>query len=287
MEAAATEPEPYAFEKYSLLGIAIVVAATHVTIPPWGTPLVIIGSLLVLVLASDRRQRWGYVLIGSVLLYSIVVLYTLVGNHLFLLAYVVWAHALQFDDDEALANTCRHMLIAVMLIAAGQKLLNPFFISGDALAWYVASGESYGNLIAYWQPTWADQTAQVVADARAAMGEMGGSAATSVPPNAFMAAMMALSWFVFLLELVVGLAWIRLPGKLAAIRPYAPHITFAFVWGTYTMRNEPYFFALITLLALFGIPREQERSRLWWFGLGTLGFMLLVGFFGFRPPFLQ
>lgn len=287
MEAAATEPEPYAYEKYALLGIAIVIAVTHVTIPPWGTPLVVIGSLLALVFASERRQRWGYALIGCVLLYSVVVLYTLVGNHVFLLAYVVWAHALLADDDEALANTCRHMLIAVMLIAAAQKLLNPFFISGDALSWYVGSGESYGNLIAWWQPEWADQTAQVFDDARSAMAELGGSVSTSVPPPAFTHAMVALSWFVFLLELVVGLAWLPLPGKLAALRPYAPHITFAFVWGTYTMRNEPYFFALVTLLAVFGIPRDRERSHLWWFGMGTLAFMLVVGFFGFRPPFLQ
>lgn len=284
---AIEDAEPYGYEKYALLGIAIVISVTHVTVPPWGVVLTVIGSLLVLVLSGDKRQRWGYVAIGVVLLYSIVMLYTLVGNHLFLLAYMVWALALQNDDHEALAPTFRGVLVAVMLIAATQKIINPYFISGDALAWYIASGESYGNLIAAFDPAWADQTARVFADARAAMTPTDGSTPTSVPPGAFMGAMVALSWFVFAFEIFVALSWLKLPGKLAAIRAYAPHITFAFVWGTYTMRNEPYFFALVTLLAVFGIPRDRERGRLWWFGMGTLAFMLVVGFFGFRPPFLQ
>ena len=238
-----------------------------------------------LAFSGDARERWGFAAIGVVLIYSVVSLYTLVGNHLFLLTYVVWAMALQRDDEEALANICRHVLIAVMGIAAIQKVINPYFINGDALAWYISSGESYGNLIAYFQPEWADHTARVFQDAQAAMAPTEGSFPTSTPPAAFMGAMVAFSWFVFLLEIFVAIIWLRLPGKLASLRAFAPHVTFVFVWGTYTMRNEPYFFSLVTLLTLFGVPRD--RKRLWWFGMITLGFMLIAGLFGFRPPLFK
>lgn len=289
MEATAAEPVPFAHERIALLGTAIVVSVTHVTVPFWGTAIIIGAALLALVLSGDKKQRWAYVAIGSVLIFSIVSMYTLVANHLFLLAYLVWAVAIHADDDEGLVNTSRYILIAVMGIAALQKLINPYFISGDALAWYVASGESFGNLIAYANPGWAEQTAQVFADSQNAMAPVDSNTPTSTPPGAFLGAMIALSWFVFALELVVALSWIQLPGKLSTLRQYAPHITFAFVWGTYLMRNEAFFFALVALLGTLGVPREpdQQPSKLWWFGIGTVAFMLVVGFFGFRPPFLQ
>ena len=214
--------------------------------------LVCIAGILIKEI-SNHFLFWG--LVFGMMIFNLFFRYTISSNHYFLAVFTVIAvfiQTLKTEQGQALRiNPYRSLIIITMGLATLQKLLSSYFLSGKLIATYILGGGSFYHLIGYFDPKHIERvdtyydTLKLVKEQP--FSEDIASWAIPVPGEHFMMACLIITMLIVASELVLFL--LTLVTKLY-YKHWFPWILVAFVWVTFTFRQEYSFFALLLILFL-------------------------------------
>ncbi len=211
-------------------------------------------------------------LLAADLLYS----YAHAANHYYLTIYALAILALETyrrsRGDELAFNLPRALLIVVFGLAILQKAISPYFLSGRLMADYVLTG---GTL--YWPLAWiyegldgATRAFEHQFDLISSDPALVGSQLPIELPMAGFSLLVrgaAVSILLFEVGLFLALAWHR-----AFKHRLMPLLMLLFLWGTFLVRPEFSFFALLGILFMCARPDLNLR----WTALFVVSIVLFL-----------
>ena len=233
-------------------------------------------SLFAIVVPPVTRWSAYWLAVTLLLAADLVYSYSHAANHYYLTIYTLAILTLdtyrKSRGDDLAFNLPRAVLIVVFGLAFLQKAISPYFLSGRLMADYVLTG---GSL--YWPLAWIypghDGAIQAFEHQFDLISSDPALAGTLLPIELPMAGFVllvrgvALSILLCEIGLFLALAWHR-----AFKHRLMPLLMLLFLWGTFLVRPEFSFFALLGILFMCARPDLNLR----WTGLFVLSIVLFL-----------
>lgn len=223
----------------SRLGLCLAAAAALVAVPGGPVP------------------RGAWVVAAALLVLNLALTWFQSANHTFLTTAVVLLMATQRAGVGLPATAFRCLLVMVLAFAVVQKLLSANFMSGRLLAFFVLQGDILPGPLSW---IWPELPGAVAANranleaARSLAADTPIDLPLIVPGEGLAAAARVMSWLAVAAE-----------ASIAALAVFARRhervfhvVLLGFVAGTYLLRNENHFLALMCLIGL-GSARRFDR----------------------------
>jgi hypothetical protein len=189
--------------------------------------------------------------------------YSHAANHYYLTIYTLAILSLETHrrtrGEQLAFNLPRVLLMVVFGLAAAQKAISPYFLSGRLMADYVLTG---GSL--YWPLVWiypghgggVEAFEQQFGLISSDPGLVGTQVPIELPFAGFSILVQGAAVAILLFELgvFVALAWNR-----AFRHAVMPALMLLFLWGTFLLRPEFSFFALLAILFMLARPGLSLR----------------------------
>ncbi|NQY11280.1 MAG: hypothetical protein HRT71_17415 [Flavobacteriales bacterium] len=198
---------------------------------------------------NDHVLAWLGIslLLGS----SLITNYFQSANHVFLTFYLSLFFLLQESGIKALFADSypKFLIIFVIMAAIIQKFTSPYFMNGNMLASYILNGDSLSFVSEFFftdLSTSIDSYRLTLANSINQLG-IPSSLVLSTGTIDFKLYAKSLSMFILLFEIILALAFIP---KQARITYY---IAILFIWGTFLVRPEASFLALLSILSILTI----------------------------------
>jgi hypothetical protein len=207
--------------------------------------------------------------------------YETAANHYFLTVYVSGLFAVWVAPGGARLVKVGGMLIAlVMVFAVVGKLLSPYYLKGNLVGEFFLPGSSLRGLLSLVWPEISLGGVDYFVNFEATKAIPPGFAVALpafVPSTAFTSLCQAMAISIVVVEGLVAFAF-------ATRWKYEAGLLAIFLWGTFILRPEYYFLALLALLGLTSTePHMSKQVRVL-----RLSFYIftIVGTIGYRPAFL-
>ena len=254
----------------------VVLVATHDGITDEVRFGVAVLSLFAIVVPGVTR--WSACWLAATLLLAADLFYSYshAANHYYLTIYILAILTLETyrrgRGEELAFNLPRALLIVVFGLAILQKAISPYFLSGRLLADYVLTG---GTL--YWPLAWIYAGHDGALQAFERQFELisgdptlaGAQVPIELPTAAFSILVRGAAVSILLFEtgLFLALAWHR-----AFRHRLTPLLMLLFLWGTFLLRPEFSFFALLGILFMCARPDLNLR----WTGSYVVSIVLFL-----------
>lgn len=227
----------------------------------------------------SRRAYWYSMTLALAL--NLIYRYEIAANHYFLTVYVaalfvVWAT----PGGARLVHAGGKLIALVMAFAVLGKLLSPYFLDGSLMAEVFLSGTLTGPL----RLGWPDISSNVhdygrnFEAARAIPPGVVVTLAAAVPNTAFTLFCQGTAISILVIEGLVAVAF-------AARWKHQAALLVIFLWGTYILREEHHFLALLALLGLTSV--ESLMSKYAKILRLSFYFFAVMGTVQYRPAFLH
>lgn len=117
--------------------------------------------LLVMITGTARRTwSWMLVLATVMLIINISVNFYVSANHGFMIAYIAVALLIAVSaaegGEELMRKMALYFLTALMGLALVQKIVSPYYMSGNLIGDYILTGQMFKNLITVAYPDWVN-----------------------------------------------------------------------------------------------------------------------------------
>ena len=233
-------------------------------------------SLFAIVVPAVTRWPAYWLAVTLLLAADLLYSYAHTANHYYLTIYTLAILTLETyrraRGCELAFNLSRALLIVVFGLAILQKAISPYFLSGRLMADYILTG---GSL--YWPLAWIypghDGAMQAFEHQFDLISSDPALVGTQLPIELPMAGFSllvrgaAVSILLFEIGLFLALAWHR-----AFKHPLMPLFMLLFLWGTFFVRPEFSFFALIGILFMCARPDLNLR----WTGVFVVSIVLFL-----------
>ena len=218
-------------------------------------------SMAGLLWPSLPRRSAFWLVMSIVLATNLITLYARCANHYYLTIYTSLYLTIEAWRRERGSTTSINLPRALLILTFGfatlQKVLSDYFLSGRLLAGYVLNGDAIYRILSRVYPSHPDAVQAFFEASGDVAGDVALGTASlplTLPGDGFseLCRILALGIVGFELLMFAALAFRRVFDH-----PIMPALMLAFVWGTFTFRNEFAFFALLCILFLASRPRTS------------------------------
>ena len=234
----------------------LVICFTHAEIHLYIKVFLGILCLIGIFITRISSQSFFWTIIAAVLIFNLLFSYSYSSNHNFLTTYTALAILIgSFKSKSGLTpaiNPYRSLIFITFGLAALQKMLSPYFLTGKLIATYILGGGSFYHLLSFFNPSHKElidshYETMLLVKQQPLVEDFTGLP-ISLPGENFMVVCIVISVLIITSELLLFV--------LAIFNKWFYNARFAwiilgFVWITFTFRQEYSFFALIFILYLF------------------------------------
>jgi len=273
---------------HTLLILFAAIVFTFFTTKDYIPPIfrMIMPWVLLLMITSTIRRTWTLMLfLTSVMLVINVMLnYYQIANHGFMIAYISLALliAVAANDEALMQKMALYFLTILMGLALVQKLVSPYYMSGNLIGDYILTGMMFKYLIAVVYPNWLN----IVHENNAAIRDLGvmpssvGNSVALAAPAGVATLIMALTYISLASQFLIEVA-LLLRSRLGAFVHYA---LLLFVLIIYSTRNENVFLSMNCILGYSMTDDKTKSVRI--FYVLWIFYLLGMEMMGVRPGLL-
>lgn len=244
--------------------------------------------LLLLVTARTKQHQFIFLLICTFMLGANVVMkFFVVANHGFMITYIAAALLIASAADDRNKAMSRMGLLILTILMGGaliQKLLSPYYMSGNLIGELIVRGEVYQRAISFIYPEWIDQVRQNQALLNKGMSTASfavDSVRSFAMPSGVAFIAVALTYVSLATQLGVELALIF----RQRLGLWMHYILMLFVVIVYSTRDENTFLSMNCILGYSLTTEETKSARI---GYVLLTFFLVTSrLLGTRPDLFR
>jgi hypothetical protein len=222
--------------------------------------------------------------VSILLITHIIFRFEVVANHTFLTTYVTLALGLSLlTKSEKFPHTCRILLSILLILAAIQKLISPYYMSGNLISDYIMRGNSLNWILDQFDSNFYLNQAQ--SDSNFLALQAAPYADVSFPafvPHYLESLSKTLSYAGIIFEGTLGLLCVN--AKALRLR-IGFSFAVALVIGIYVLRDETSFLSLLSLMLYYSTEQDSTFQRKCYLSFSI--FFMAVSLAEFRPFFLQ
>lgn len=249
---------------------------------PMGARFVMPALLILLVTVREMRLR-AILLIWVVLglASNVYANFYVTANHGFMITYIGLALLISCSAREngaVLMQRSAVFLISILMgLALIQKLVSGYYMSGNLIGTYLATGQMFQNLLSLLVPDWLQMVQDNLAAQKALIADAGvTSVAISVPP---VVQGIAIVLTYVALASQAGLEVIILMRRRFGV--WTHYSVLAFVLIIYSTRNENVFLSMNLILG-YAMTDDASKSVRIWYVIGVF-YLMAMQMMGLRP----
>ena len=249
---------------------------------PAGVRIAMPWLLIFLITTKDLRSKAILLIwINIGLLFNVWMNFYVSANHGFMIAFIGLALMITCADRENGAANLQKIAVAIISILMGwalvQKLISPYYMSGNLIGSYLATGQMFKVMLSFVIPDWFQITHDNFQARYGVMAEAGVSSVPVVVPPLVAGLAMVLTYTALLSQAALE-AIVLLRKRFGIWTHYA---VLLFVLIIYSTRNENVFLPMNLILGFAMTDEETKPARLWY----VLGIIYLLGMevMGLRP----